>query len=151
MGERKGTSPFHERISTIHCRLSVECAKRLDSLQRHLISYMRPVRPKSGETVTAFVRRRRQTCGRVASTWGTWSKHWAYDVIQWNEHISRAHDPHNWCFPLREWHGQTWLQAHRFENSAGSRWGRTRTRASPGHPAIRWEEGVRAAHSVIKQ
>ena len=126
-------------------------AQRLDALQRHMINCIRPVRPAQGEDIDSYVKRRSATCGRVAHHWGRWSRLWAKDIIKWEEHIFRANDPKNWCLPLRQWHGEAWLRQQRFDNSAASHWGRTRTRAFPGHPATRWHEGVRAAQVISGQ
>ena len=65
-----------------------------------------------------------------------------------DRHILRAHDPTNWSLPLRQWHGEEWLEQQRFDHSAASHWGRTQTRALPGHPATRWHEGVQAARRI---
>ena len=120
-------------------------ANCLDSLQRHIIHCIRPLRPAPEEAVAAYVRRRCVICGRIVERWGKWSKLWAQDVHKWDRHILRAHDPKNWSLPLRQWHGEEWLEQQRFDHSAASHWGRTQTRALPGHPATRWHEGVQAA------
>ena len=122
-------------------------AKKLDSLQRHLISCMRPTAPLTNEDASSYFRRRSLASGRVAESWGKWSLHWARDVMKWDAHITRANDKNNWAKPIRDWHAEGWLQAQRFEHSFGGTWGRTRTRSLPGHPATRWSEGVRAARA----
>ena len=123
-------------------------ASRLDSLQRHVISCLCPTCPAPGEDISAYTRRRSAASSRLATEWGRWSQLWAKDVLKWDQHISRAHDPGTWNEPLRQWHGKKWLHKQRFEHSTGGTFGRTRTRASPGHPATRWEEGVALAAAV---
>ena len=111
-------------------------ADRLDRLQRRLIACIRPVRPHPGENATHYFRRRNLTCNRVAERFGKWSQLWAQDVLK-----CRGNDPGSWALPLRTWHGRSWLQARRFENSQGGQWNRLCTRALRGHPAKRWHEG----------
>ena len=126
-------------------------AQRLDAVQRHMIGCIRPVKPARGEDMASYVKRRSVACGRLAIEWGRWSRLWAKDNVAWEAHILRAHDPKNWCLPLRQWHGEDWLQQQRFDNSFASHWGRTRTRSHPGHPATRWHEGIRSAKVSMKQ
>ena len=124
-------------------------ADRLDSLQRHLVSCIRPVRPLPGERAEAYFKRRHVVSSRVVRQWGPWSQQWAQSCVRWNAHILRANDPSNWGLTLRHFHGDQWISQQRFENSSQSHWGRTRTRSFAGRPATRWHEGVQAARALL--
>ena len=124
-------------------------ADQLDSLQRHLVNCIRPVRPLPGEAAQAFFVRRHTACSQIAHRWGQWGQQWARSNVSWDAHIVRAHDPNNWGLPLRNYHGERWLNRKRFEHSRQNHWGRTGTRCFAGRPATRWHEGVRAACAVI--
>ena len=123
-------------------------ADRLDGAQRHIIACMRPVRAIPGESLENYTRRRRLLCSQFAERWGKWSTLWARDVLSWDSHITRARDLQCWNKPLRDWHDGSWLQRQRVEHSGRLR-GRTGTRAGPGHPATRWQEGVVAARNYL--
>ena len=120
-------------------------ADRLDSLQRHIIGCIKPLRMDTGEDFDAYARRRRTHCERTALIWGKWSSLWASDVIKWDEHISRGNVPASWGLPLRQWHDSRWIQEQRLAHH-----GRTGTRAAAGHPATRWQDGVAAARAACR-
>ena len=89
--------------------------KRLDKIQRALIGCMRPVCPQPGEEISIYHRRRHLLHSRAAEQQGRWSKLWAKNVINWENHVTRAHDSGIWSLPLHDWHGEQWLNFREHE------------------------------------
>ena len=131
------------------CQWQTTYAAQLDGLQRRLVGCVHPVSPLPGGSAEAYFTRRHPTCSRVVDRRGKWSQRWAHSIIKWDAHIVRAHDQKNWGLPLRNFHGEQWLNRQQFGNSSRQQWGRTRTRSFAGRPATRCHEGLRAAKALL--
>ena len=125
-------------------------AKRLDGLQRHLIGTFLSVPPCPFESSEQYFQRRSTACDRVARTSSLWSIAWARSVVNWREHVERAHDPGAWSQSILNWHDIAWLQEQRVANSTGTASNRTRTRSYQGRPATRWEQGAHDASRALR-
>ena len=104
------------------------------------------------------MQRRAHIAGTHVSLHGRWSLVWARRVVTWQSHLERSRDRHVWAAHLLSVRNAQWLRLQRARHapviSRSLRpWtalaGRTATRATRGHVAIRWEDGMLEAHEVV--
>ena len=118
-------------------------AQSIDRTQRLMIGKCIDIPMTSGEDTAEYSNRRRRVCASWAAARGRWSHAWARSVTTWHDHVLRGHDQLAWNRPVLDWQGLNWLEERRQTYSLR----RTGTRAGPGRPAVRWEEGAAEARN----
>ena len=122
-------------------------AGKLDAAQTHMIALLNPLPRWTGESDQDFLTRRSLAAGRLATSSGRWSHHWASAVCSWEAHVNRAHDPKAWSKAVYSYRGASWLQQRRAEFSSGQT-SRTNTRSLHARVAARCEESLEAARET---
>ena len=130
-----------------------QLAKDIDRVQAKMYIIVKNLRPRPGEDLIAWNRRRWKHAAKDVKSQGSWSSRWFNRSLRWDEHIERH--PEFIVSPLRVWRGSDWLVERRQELlpalpaifSAGSYSrssfaGRTGTRASSGCVHKRWHDGI---------
>ena len=105
--------------------------------------------------VDVFFRRRSRQARNVANKVGLWSIAWCQRLVNWSRHLDRSASYAHPCSSLIKMHDSTWLMHARSQwigefsirNSMFA--GRTGTRLNIGRPQIRWQDGLKVAHSVL--
>ena len=126
---------------TVSCNGNAPNAHNLDACQRRFLYRLFPLQPHPHEQAPDFSNRRHRAASRITHKTGRWSDLWAQDLMKWQAHVQREHDPGAWSPQLLKWHGHEWLQLQRWLNSATGE-SRTNTRGFRGHVYRRWEEGL---------
>ena len=136
-----------------------ERGEDIDRVQAKMYIIVKNLRPRPGEDLIAWNRRRWRHAAKDMKSQGPWSSRWFNRSLRWDEHIER----HPECIvgPLRVWRGSDWLVERRQELlpalpaifSAGSYSrssfaGRTGTRASSGCVHKRWHDGIEYAKQL---
>ena len=123
-------------------------ADRLDATQRRYLAILFPtVRLDTDSDQSFFVRRSTHAADRARRI-GVWSRIWADDILAWDGHVQRGHDPDLWHKPLLAWQGPSWLEIQRARFSSRGE-SRTNSRSTVGGVATRWLDGlshIRAGH-----
>ena len=122
-------------------------AKELDRMQTRMMAVIMQLPRVSDETPADFVRRRNRLAASECRTIGRWSIHWYKRAVQWDNHIARNHSPTCWPMLLRDFHDDSWL----LEQRAANNFHGAQTRASPGRPPMRWQEGVALARAQLPE
>lgn len=148
-GYRCGAWPFQKTI-----------AKHIDSLQVRLVATMNYVARSPIETDARYHSRRCNIASTAVRKTGEWSTKWALATLTWEDHEKRNTSGLLWSSLLSSTRNSTWLQERRalFVPKTSIRaagWtvlaGKTATRARPGGPAVRWEDGCAAARERIQE
>eukprot|EP00928_Gymnodinium_smaydae_P097313 TRINITY_DN8785_c0_g1_i1.p1 TRINITY_DN8785_c0_g1~~TRINITY_DN8785_c0_g1_i1.p1 ORF type:complete len:168 (+),score=13.94 TRINITY_DN8785_c0_g1_i1:38-541(+) len=153
-------SVAREKAMYIHPRIpfSTNQAKILDRFQRKLCAYLLPLQVDGFADVGAAKRARYRKAGVFCREAGLWSHAWAKRVVDWQQHVARAHS--QWAklqAALVSWHGADWIKKRRALTLSGRNYSetlnfgatRTDTRATSGFVAKRWTESVIDAKAVI--
>ena len=130
-------------------------ANELDRIQTKMFAIVLNVRPRPGEDLFKWNRRRFKHAASFVKS-RLWSYRWFDRALRWDEHIERH--PEFFVSCLRSWRGREWLIERRAENMpilarVASRLsihaGLTRTRASAGCVQKRWHDGVDYARQTL--
>ena len=121
-------------------------AGKLDACQTHMIALLNPLPRRTGEDQDYF-NRRILAAGRLATSSGRWSHHWASALCSWEAHVNRAHDPKSWSKAVYSYRGASWLQQRRAAFSSGQT-SRTNTRSLHACVAARFEESLVTARET---
>ena len=102
-----------------------------------------------GEQVHSFMERRSRNAGRLAKTCGKWSRQWARDVINWEDHCNRGNDATNWNNFIIDYRAEDWLNQRRLMHTTSGGEVRTQTRASRAKVNKRYFEGCKEAMEFL--
>ena len=119
-------------------------AKRLDALQRRMISIVLNVRMQAEETPDVFTRRRGRLAARYQLRMGSWSGLWAQAVVSWDAHLKRPTNCTSWASKVLHIRSPAELAERRADT------GRPQCRALAGWVCTRWHESVHRAASELK-
>ncbi|CAK0839546.1 unnamed protein product [Prorocentrum cordatum] len=139
---RSCLAPFACRCSRWPPR--AEQLAMVDRLQTRLVATAVRMRKCPGDSAESFARNAR--AARKAREHGRWSTFWCKRVVDWDNHIKRAHCQQQWGTRLVLWHDGHWLQNRRRRHHRE----RPRTRVCLGQPAARWGEGVALATAKLQ-
>eukprot|EP00747_Dinoflagellata_sp_TGD_P171672 gnl/TRDRNA2_/TRDRNA2_206283_c0_seq1.p1 gnl/TRDRNA2_/TRDRNA2_206283_c0~~gnl/TRDRNA2_/TRDRNA2_206283_c0_seq1.p1 ORF type:complete len:175 (+),score=15.31 gnl/TRDRNA2_/TRDRNA2_206283_c0_seq1:72-527(+) len=117
-------------------------------MQRKIAASLLCIHPNGLEEPRDFMSRRNRLSSDLCRRMGWWSDRWWRRCCEWDAHIRRERNSYSWCHALVQWHDGAWLAQRRAEASGNSTTtSRTRTRAAPGHPNQRWDDGITLASS----
>ena len=119
-------------------------AKRIDSLQTHMIAVLENHQPRDHEDTDDFFRRRSLSAGRVAARVGRWSHRWANSIVSWSQHLIRQHDLHAFSSRIYKYRGSAWLELQR----QSFNYFRTGTRVTHEKVCARWQDTVEPAKDI---
>ena len=126
-----------------------QIARELDDVQAKMSALILGLRPRPGEDIAVFCRRRARAARAECRKQGLWSDLWFSRAVAWDSHMTRH--PETMATIFRNYHDSSWLEQRRspFANVWSLRqrsWtmqaGRTGTRAAPGFVAQRWQSGI---------
>ena len=133
---------------THHCSwwpYNITLGRRLDKLQRSLISCVLRLPKYEFEIMEVYMLRRGRECAKVAQQRGLWSKHCTTRVTAWSDRLARYHG-FSWAGRLYAYMDHEWFVERRVAlRSPSSSGGKTGTRVSSGAPVTRFHDGVHAA------
>ena len=121
-------------------------ALQLDRVQRKMISFCLGLKPRDGESVSQFCRRRSRTTAHISNEQGLWSVRWSRAIVAWSCHVVRNHNYAVWSAPLLSLRMSAELAQRRSENS-----GRPVTRKEPGFIMKRWTDSVSDALCYMRK
>ena len=130
-----------------------QLANDLNRIQSKMCAIVQNIRPREGEDLFVWNRRRWKAAARLAREHGLWSDKWFCRALKWDEHVERH--PELVIAPLRLWRGKQFLIERRQEllpafprllsSSLSALAGRTGTRAATGFVHKRWHDGIEYA------
>ena len=161
-GKKMRTAPLNVKLAQLkRCVLpiasyrmsrwpyQVHTTKRIDRTQTKMVRILIGTRVQAGEEPEDFLLRRNRLASVTARRHGNWSRIWAKQVTDWNNHLHRDRNKHSWAAKTLHYHDAAWLQDQRRIHAAGEHSsllaGRTCTRAFPGIVHKRWHDGVDVA------
>ena len=123
---------------------SLTAEKKLDTLQTNLVAKATNAFYFEGEPREVFFRRRTRLANQAIGEAARWSNAWRRRFNNWAQHLQRH--PQCWVAKLLHTRDLTWLQHRRAQWTSTVGWsifaGRTDTRASPGAPSRRYQQGL---------
>ena len=118
-----------------------DVATRVNRAQRKILMHAMAFWKEDSETWEEFSSRRSRQCSFLQAKLGFWKIDLAARSLSWGEHVKRNH-ANSWPGHLVKVQNGLWLRGSRIRMLSASVWaGATGTRASPGRPSTRWEDG----------
>ena len=126
-------------------------AKKLGSVQVRMFALLTDAKPLPLEPYEEFCKRRLRQAGAVCSRHGRFSQQWAFDMVKWHNHVTRAHDSNSWNNMLLQYKNKSFIDTLRSCCSSGIRSSRINSCIHIGGVVVRWESGLLEAQAFLNE